>query len=122
MLSLKRFGKSLRYAGRGLVEVFMREHSFRVHVLALIIIVAAIMILGIRGTDAALLVVVTTLVLVLELVNSIFERFIDVIEPKVGAHVRDFKDIMAGAVLVTALGALVVGLIIIIPYLQHGRT
>jgi len=119
MISARKFGKSLRYAWRGLVTVFVHEHSFRVHFLALIALVAVVLVLRVRTLDAALLIVVTMIVLVLELVNSVFERFIDIVEPRVGERVRDLKDIMAGAVLVSSVGALAVGLIVIIPYLTR---
>jgi len=55
---------------------------------------------------------------VLELANSIFERWLDIVSPRVGAQVRDAKDIMAAAVLVCSLAALAVGAIIIILILK----
>lgn len=108
----------MTYAWHGLAEVYGREHSFRVHVLAAVILAAFIIILRIQGTEAAVLILVASLVLVLELANSIFERFLDIVSPRVGAQVRDAKDIMAAAVLVASLAAVVVGAIIIIPHLQ----
>ncbi len=117
MLSIRTLRKSLRFAFQGLRTVSVHEHSFRVHVLALVALVIVISLLRVTVVETALLLIVTMIVLVLELVNSIFERFIDMVEPRVGAQVRDLKDIMAGAVLITSVGALVIGLIIIVPYL-----
>ena len=103
---------------RGLGEAHAHEHSFRIHVLAVIVLVVVIFGLGISGVEAAILILVASSVLVLELANSIFERFIDIVSPRVGAQVRDAKDIMAAAVLVASLSAVIVGAIIIIPHLK----
>lgn len=107
----------MRHAWHGLVEVWSREHSFRVHVLALIILLILIVGWRISGVEAAILILVAAAVLVLELANSIFERFIDIVSPRVGNQVRDAKDIMSAAVLITSLAAVVIGAIIIIPHI-----
>jgi undecaprenol kinase len=117
MLSLKKFTHSMANARRGLAEVYRREHSFRIHVLAFIVLAALIVLLGIKGAEAGVLILVAAAVLVLELANSILERFLDIISPRVGAQVRDAKDIMAAAVLVASIAATAIGAIIIIPHL-----
>jgi diacylglycerol kinase len=117
-MSLTKFIRSVRYALRGLNEVWAHEHSFRVHVLALLALIVLLFALPFTPLESALLILVAVIVLVLELVNSIFERFLDIVSPRVGAQVRDMKDIMAGAVLVASVGAVVVGALIIIPYLH----
>jgi len=118
MISLKRFGKSLSHAWHGLKEVWSREQSFRIHLLAFILLLIVIVGLGISGIEAAVLILVAAMVIVLELANSIFERWLDIVSPRVGAQVRDAKDIMAAAVLVCSLAALAVGAIIIIPHIK----
>jgi len=105
-------------AVRGLREVWAGENSFRLHLLALAVLVVVILGLGISGVEAALLILVAAVVIVLELANSIFERWLDIASPRVGAQVRDAKDIMAAAVLVASVAALAVGAIIIIPHIK----
>ena len=53
MIGLNKFAKSLSHAWRGLNEVYARENSFRVHLLAFILLVAVIIGLGITGIEAA---------------------------------------------------------------------
>jgi len=118
MIGLKRFGKSLSNAWHGLKEVWSRENSFRIHILAFVLLLVIIVGLGISGIEASVLIIVATAVIVLELANSIFERWLDIVSPRVGAQVRDAKDIMAAAVLVCSLAALAVGAIIIIPHIK----
>ncbi len=118
MLSFKKFASSMGNAWRGLGEVYAHEHSFRVHVLAFILLVIVMVGLRIGGTEAAVLILVAAFVLVLELANSVFERFLDIMSPRVGPQVREAKDIMAAAVLIASLSAVAVGAIIIIPHLK----
>ncbi len=118
MNDLKKFGKSLSYAGRGLREVWRQENSFRIHILAFIVLLILIVGLGINGVEASVLLIVGSAVIVLELANSIFERWLDIASPRVGAQVRDAKDIMAATVLVASIAAVAVGAIIIIPHLK----
>jgi diacylglycerol kinase len=56
-------------------------------------------------------------VLVLELMNSIFERMVDILKPRIHHYVEDIKDIMAGTVLVASLGSALIGLLIFWPYI-----
>jgi len=118
MLSLRKFANSVRHAGHGIRDVFNREHSFRVHVLALILLVIIIFGLKMSRSDAAILILVAVAVLVLELANSIMERFLDIVSPRIGIQVREMKDIMAGAVLVASLAAAAIGAMLIIPYIK----
>lgn len=55
-------------------------------------------------------------VLVLELLNSMIERLVDLVKPRLHGYVRDIKDLMAAAVLVASLFALAVGSIIFFPH------
>ena len=117
MLSFNKFNGSLKHAWRGLGEELKSGHSFRVQAMTLVLLVALLFLLRVRSADAAILILVAAGVLVLELVNSVFERFLDIISPGIGPHARDIKDIMAGAVLIAAAASLIVGALIIIPYL-----
>ena len=55
-------------------------------------------------------------VLVMEILNTTFEYLSDLLKPRLHHYVRTIKDIMAGAVLLTAVGSAVIGLMIFLPY------
>jgi diacylglycerol kinase len=118
VISLSKFRKSMGHAVRGLREELRTGHSFRVQMIVFVILIVIVILLKMRSADAALLILVALGVIVLELINSVFERLLDIISPGIGPHARDIKDIMAGAVLVAAIVSLVVGAIIIIPYFR----
>jgi len=117
MLSLNKLKNSIKHAWRGVSEEMRSGHSFRVQIIVLLVLAAVVIVLKIRSADLAILILVAAGVVVLELVNSVFERLLDIVSPGLGPHARDIKDIMAGAVLIAALASLIVGAVIIIPYL-----
>jgi diacylglycerol kinase len=57
------------------------------------------------------------LVFILEMINTIVERLLDVLKPRLHEYVKDIKDIMSAMVLISALSSVAVGLIIFLPYL-----
>ncbi len=117
MFSLDRLTRSFKYAGRGLWQVFREEQSFRIQVaLGLLVLILALC-FRVKTWEAIALLLVIVMVLVLELINSIFERMVDVLKPRMHPYVETVKDIMAATVLIASIGALVVGLLIFYPYL-----
>jgi undecaprenol kinase len=50
-------------------------------------------------------------------VNTALERTMDILKPRVHPYVRTVKDVMAGAVLITTLGAAAMGLFIFWPFI-----
>lgn len=117
MISPKRFYKSMKYATRGIKQVMKREHSFRMQVLAGIIVLIIVFIFPLEVWERIVLFLLVGAVLVLEVINSIFERLSDGLKPRLNELVKDVKDMMAGAVLITALTAAVIASMILWPYL-----
>lgn len=116
MIDLMKFGKSLRYAAKGIAVVAREEQSFRIQLLAAALVTVLMFAFGLRTPEKALLTLAMVLVLVLELVNSIFERMVDILKPRIHHYVEDIKDIMAGTVLVASAGSLLIGALIFWPY------
>ena len=54
-----------------------------------------------------------------ETINTAFEYLCDVVSPQKNDAVKHAKDIAAGAVLITAIGALIIGSIVLLPYIMH---
>lgn len=109
MISPRAFFRSLRHALRGLSEIFWTEQSFRIQVLATLAVGVLLVVLDLAAWQRILLILLCSAVLILEILNSIIERVADAVQPRLSPMVKDVKDMMAGAVLLTALTALVVG-------------
>jgi diacylglycerol kinase len=118
MLSLKQLRNSFRFAIAGMARVFKEEQNFRVQVVVAIMVLCVMFIYDMGTLERAVLTLAIAMVLVLELMNSIFERVVDLLKPRVHQHVKEVKDVMAATVLVAAFMAAVVGLLIIGPYIS----
>lgn len=113
------FGTSVRNAWRGVVFVFRHERNFRVQLFIAALVLLAAFMLHISKAELMVVLLLIFLVLGLEIMNTAFEKFLDVVKPQLHEQVRVLKDIMAGVVLVSALGALVIGALIFLPYLGY---
>lgn len=116
MLSHKKFLRSLNYACRGLFTIAKEEQSFRIQLLMSAAVIVLMFFFDLRKWEKTTLFLVMAAVLVLELINSIIERIVDMLAPRLHDYVAAVKDMMAGAVLLASLVAVVIGLIIFLPY------
>ncbi len=117
MIDFKKFFTSLRIAISGLKITFKKEQSFRIQVFMGLIVILLMFVLKLNPLEKSVLIIVIAMVLSLELINSQIERFLDVIQPSYQPEVKLIKDISAAAVLIAALGAIVVGVVILLPHL-----
>lgn len=116
-LSLSRLRKSFRYALRGVRELFLHTPNARIHLLATLAVIIAGVLFGVTPTQWMLLIVCIVLVLSLEAINSALEQLADRVSTDYSPLIRNAKDLAAGAVLIAAIGAAIIGLWIFIPYL-----
>lgn len=112
--------RSFWYAGRGIVHVARFEHSFQVQLVIAVLVLGATWYFQISRNELLVVVLVSTSLLVLELLNSTVERMVDLFKPRLHTQVEVIKDVMAGAVLLASAGAVAVGIIIFAPYLWRG--
>lgn len=104
--------RSFLKAFRGIRRVFSEERNFRIHVAAAAVALSVACWLPLSFLEVALVIIMITAVLLLEVLNTVVERVVDALAPRLSYLVRDVKDMMAGAVLLGALAACVVGLLL----------
>ncbi len=109
--------RSFRYAYNGIKGLIADEHNFRIHLAALLLIIAAGILVGITTSDWLAIIFVSALVLVSESFNSSIESISDAVNPDLDERLRKAKDIAAAAVLISALAAIITGLMVFIPHL-----
>ena len=114
--SLVKRAKSFAHAGRGIVVFLKTTHNAWIQ----IAIFAAAILLGfylkISKLEWIMLVLSAGLVLVTEALNTAIEIDINLTSPQYHPFARDTKDVAAGAVLISSLIALIVGILIFVPY------
>ena len=108
---------SFKYAFNGLKLFFRDDHNGRVHLFAAILAVLLSWMLKISSSEWIAILTVITLVIGMEMINASIEKLADVVSPAYHLKIKIVKDLAAGAVLMTAILALVVGSIIFVPKL-----
>lgn len=108
---------SFRAAWRGFLHTFKAERTFRVMVAGALLVFILVSTLPLSESEVLVVLLVTGLVLVLELLNTMTEKLVDLLKPRLSSYVRDVKDLMAAAVLVAAFFALVIGAVIFVPHI-----
>jgi diacylglycerol kinase (ATP) len=109
--------RSGAHAVEGILEMLKSQHNAWVHLVATLGVIVAGSILGVSAAQWCFLILVMMAVWVAEALNTAFEFLCDVASPEFHPLVKKSKDVAAGAVLLSAVGASAVGAIIFIPYL-----
>jgi diacylglycerol kinase (ATP) len=112
---------SFRYAARGLRAVLQSQHNAWIHLTASAAVVLAGAVVGLSRVEWCLIVGAIMAVWVAESLNTAFEALCDVASPAMHPLVERAKDIAAGAVLITAVGAVITGALVFVPRLIHLR-
>lgn len=107
------------FAWNGIQEVFKTERNFRIHILAALLVVITGFLLKITRYEWLAICLTIAFVLVSEAMNSAIEKTIDYISPNIHPAAKQIKDIAAGAVLIAAIVAIIVGIIVFLPRLYH---
>lgn len=107
--------KSFRYAFNGISDMIRYGHNFRIHLVILMTVIAAGIILRISITEWMAIVFVSALVLVSEGFNTSLEHLSDAVSAESNEKLRRAKDVAAAAVLISALAAVITGLMIFVP-------
>lgn len=102
-------------AGRGIATVFRTEWNFRIHFAIATIVTVAGLTFRISAGEWLAVILSAGLVLLAELFNTALEYLADAVHPEADRGVGMAKDAAAGAVLVAAIAAALVGAIIFLP-------
>ncbi|MCL2530070.1 MAG: diacylglycerol kinase family protein [Coriobacteriia bacterium] len=100
---------AFRYASAGFINTAKSERSFRIELVLAVLAIIAAVILQLQPVEWVLIIIFIVIVLVLELINSALESFIDLTTPDIHPLAKYAKDATAAAVLVAAVGAAVGG-------------
>jgi diacylglycerol kinase (ATP) len=114
---MRKFIRGFGYALNGIWQVAATQLNFKVHLVAALLTVYAGYVLHVSGGEWLWIILSIGMVLAAELFNTALEFLTDLISPEYNKKAGLVKDMSAGAVLITAVTALVIGLIIFVPKL-----
>ena len=107
---------SFSHAGRGVWSALRSEVHLRFHALATVVVIGLGLYCEITRLEWALVALSVAGVWAAELMNTAIEALTDLASPAYHPLAGKAKDVAAGAVLLAALGALVVGALVFVPH------
>lgn len=111
----KRLINSFKFANDGIKYAFKYEQNIIVHLTVAIIVLFAGFFFNISVTEWLIIFMAIGLVVATELINTSIEALVDLASPNINDLAKIAKDTAAGAVLVFAITASIVGIIIFLP-------
>ncbi|MDX1614825.1 MAG: diacylglycerol kinase family protein [Candidatus Promineifilaceae bacterium] len=119
---MQRRAQSFIYAFSGLAQILKAEPNAWIHLAAAGLVVAVAIWLQLPRRDWAVLVLTIFMVWMAEATNTALEAIVDLASPEFHHLARRAKDVAAGAVLLSAIGAIIVGLLLLGPPLLEKLT
>ena len=108
--------RSFVYAGRGVLAMLMSQHNAWIHAAATVTVIVAGLVCGVGRFEWLALVFAIVSVWAAESLNTAFEFLCDVAAPDFHPLVARAKDVAAAAVLICAVGAVLIGALVFAPY------
>lgn len=115
--SIIKRAESFTHAGRGLYIFLKSTHNAWLDIVAFIVVVLLGLFFQITKIEWLIVFIVSGIVFISEAFNTAIEIDMDLTSPTFHPYAKDTKDVAAGAVLISAVLAVVVGIIIFAPYL-----
>lgn len=117
--SRQTFWQGMQHAIHGVIHVFKHERNARIHLMFAVVILLSGMVLHLTVDQLTDVFFAVVLVFLAEIFNTAVERTLDLIDLRENAQIKLVKDMAAGAVLVTAMAAVVIGVLVFWPYVAR---
>ena len=114
---IKRLIKSFGHALQGLKLLFSSQRNAVIHLLLMFCAIVMGFMFQISNLEWIMIIFCSALVIAAEAFNTALEKMADAIHPDKHDGIGNAKDLAAGSVLITAIAALIVGIIIFLPKL-----
>jgi undecaprenol kinase len=110
---------SFSYALQGLREAFFSERNLQIHFFFSVIVIFCGFLFHITKVEWLIVLLLFGGMFSIEMLNTAIEKVVDLVTGEYHPLAKKAKDISAGAVLIYAIIAIIVGLIIFLPYLYN---
>ena len=110
-----KFKKSFNHATDGIEYAINHERNLKIEIFMGILVSIAGFLFKISILEWLIIILVISMVICLELVNTSIERTVDLVTKEYKDLAKNAKDVAAGAVLIMSMFSVVVGIIIFLP-------
>jgi len=107
--------KSFKFAFNGIRILFVNEHNVWIHLAAAMLVIIAGIVLKISISEWLAVLIAIGLVFTSEAINTSIEKLSDFISPERQNSIKEVKDLASAGVLISAITALIIGLIVFAP-------
>ena len=114
-ISKKKLKNSFKYAIQGIKSALKTEQNLKIHFVVTVLAIILGVVLKINFTEWAICFLLFGFVITAELLNTAIEVTVDLAMPEKNEKAKLAKDIAAGAVLVSAIISILVGMAIFLP-------
>lgn len=108
---------SVKNALSGIFWVAKTQHNFQIHLVVTVLVLVLAFVFNLSTLEFTILVVAIVLVLVAEMINTAVESMTDLIYETHHVRAKVAKDVSAGMVLLTSLGAVILAALIFLPHI-----
>jgi diacylglycerol kinase (ATP) len=111
--------QSFNYAFQGLVAAVRHQRNMRVHLVLAFAVLLVSIFLNLSRLQLVMVIMAVAFVFITELINSAIEAVVDMVTDQFDPRAKVAKDMAAGAVLVSAINALIVAYLVLADRLTH---
>jgi len=109
---MRKFSKSLSFAIKGLFEVFRTQRNFKIQISFALFAFFLTIVLDLEQSQVLWISLSVAIVLILETINTLVEKIMDLLHPQYNPIVGIIKDLGAAAVLIAATFSIVVAVVV----------
>jgi diacylglycerol kinase (ATP) len=110
---------SVNNAIDGVLHTAKTEKHLRYHLYSAATVLILSFVLGVGRQEFIIITILASIVILAEMINTAIEHTVDLLSPEKRDSAKYAKDIAAGAVLITAFAAAVIGYVILYPYIKN---
>ncbi len=107
--------KSFGFAFKGIKTLVQTQENAQIHLFAIVLVTIVGFLFKIDKTEWSIVIIAFAMVLAAEAFNTAIEFVVDLVSPDYHPLAGKAKDVAAAAVLITAMGAILIGCIIFLP-------
>lgn len=112
---VKKISNSFKYAGTGIFSAFKSELNMQAHFCVMLLVILCGIVFEISLSEWRTCIILFGVVIGAEIFNTAIETVVDLVMPNINEKAKLAKDLAAGAVLIIAISAAIVGLTIFVP-------
>ncbi len=116
-MDFKKLRKSFGFALEGIDYALNSDQNLVVHFIIAFLVIIASILLKVTTFEMAILGLTILLVITTEMLNTSIEKAIDLVTKEHRMDAKIAKDVASGMVLITACGAVIIGVLIFLPHI-----